>query len=863
MSYIDDLRQISDKIADLLQAKTQEFVKKDVRKNQVDRFSLSKYTDYQAINNLINQLLQSGLQSQELSYLTKYSIYRSMMRAVPQLEQALEIYTDNILSPDDVSKRSIVVVPWDKSYVGPEQQFVATILRHLLRASGIEDKLDTITFKMLALGRAYLEIRTAENIWDFANDIYRGSTLQAFKAFKSSADTLLQLKKEGISEYTDLQRYNETINTVLTNSLETSVDVINGVETALNGNTKLEANQSNSIELVTEEYLYTSNKEVISAKEAFQMALVKSYNSDRSDTDMLFYGIKVTDIKGAKSVGNQYLENLSNTEFLLQFDPSNTVSDVLYKLSEQNKIKKTELPPILSDDASYSKLQTRHAFLKLREQIQEILRERSLEKVNGDPKQSDFGKLSSARELIQSVKEQDDLADSTQQERKKYSDEEISSDIKQQIADQLAGKKSIQDLSDEQLVKLLNSIDEILGNVNNVYIRVYDPSRVIPINIGSLVVGYLIVDAIHLKPEQPIDPQQIFGMGGSQFGDTNLVNARVTVAKNLVSKLVSVLAGDENTAKALLANNKFVRSLSELLLFSSASGSKRIFLRYVKPDDIIEFIDDSDDTQEGKSRLDGLELTTRLYFLNLVATTIYRLARAPEKRIFWVETEGLSTDVYTTLENTLRAIKRKTFTLNMSGSLDTLISYLGTFDDIFAVMRDGKRLIEFDTLQGGSLADKVEDINILRKQLLSGLGVPPGLLGYSEELETRATLTQQNIRFARSVVRRQRYISRGLTKFMYKLAYLCAPALVPEVTQYIATVPAPRALAMERLSELINNVGNIISTLQNIGISDATTIIRNLLGDIFEDIDFDMSTALKSIQDSLTELAGEEGGGGF
>jgi hypothetical protein len=58
----------------------------------------------------------------------------------------------------------------------------------------------------------------------------------------------------------------------------------------------------------------------------------------------------------------------------------------------------------------------------------------------------------------------------------------------------------------------------------------------------------------------------------------------------------------------------------------------------------------------------------------------------------------------------------------------------------------------------------IEDVTYLRDKLFAALKVPKAFLGYEADLEGKATLAAEDIRFARTVERIQRILISELTK---------------------------------------------------------------------------------------------------
>ena len=84
-------------------------------------------------------------------------------------------------------------------------------------------------------------------------------------------------------------------------------------------------------------------------------------------------------------------------------------------------------------------------------------------------------------------------------------------------------------------------------------------------------------------------------------------------------------------------------------------------------------------------------------------------------------------------------------------------------EDIFIPVRGDKESVRIETL-GGMGYVATEDLEYFRNKLFSALKVPKAYLGYEEALSGRATLSQEDLRFARTIMRIQNIMSAFIKK---------------------------------------------------------------------------------------------------
>jgi hypothetical protein len=84
-------------------------------------------------------------------------------------------------------------------------------------------------------------------------------------------------------------------------------------------------------------------------------------------------------------------------------------------------------------------------------------------------------------------------------------------------------------------------------------------------------------------------------------------------------------------------------------------------------------------------------------------------------------------------------------------------------EDFYLPVRGRDSGTEIETMQGLQF-NAIEDIEYLRKKLLAAFKVPKSFIGYEEDINGKATLAAQDVRFARTVERIQRIMVSELTK---------------------------------------------------------------------------------------------------
>lgn len=107
------------------------------------------------------------------------------------------------------------------------------------------------------------------------------------------------------------------------------------------------------------------------------------------------------------------------------------------------------------------------------------------------------------------------------------------------------------------------------------------------------------------------------------------------------------------------------------------------------------------------------------------ALVIYRIARAPERRIFYIDVGNLSTAKAQTHMKQQMANLRNRITYDVNtGEARSDVRHLAMLEDYFIPRQEGSTASEIDTLRGGENLGEIQDVEFFRKNLYEALKVP-------------------------------------------------------------------------------------------------------------------------------------------
>lgn len=147
------------------------------------------------------------------------------------------------------------------------------------------------------------------------------------------------------------------------------------------------------------------------------------------------------------------------------------------------------------------------------------------------------------------------------------------------------------------------------------------------------------------------------------------------------------------------------------------------------------------------------------------AMMVYRVVRAPERRVFYIDVGNIPPEnVPMYIEEQRKNLKTQPVVENDKGRIDLRYNPLSVDEDYFIPVRGADTGTKIDTLAGGQNTAAVEDVEYIQKKMFAAIKIPRAYLGYEEMLSSKATLAQEDIRFSRTINVIQKTVIAELNK---------------------------------------------------------------------------------------------------
>jgi hypothetical protein len=166
----------------------------------------------------------------------------------------------------------------------------------------------------------------------------------------------------------------------------------------------------------------------------------------------------------------------------------------------------------------------------------------------------------------------------------------------------------------------------------------------------------------------------------------------------------------------------------------------------------------------GKSMVENGRRLWKQLSLMEDAMLIHRIMRAPEKRVFKIDIGNIPPqEVDNYMQRIINKMKKVPFVDRNTGDYNLKYNMQNLTEDFFLPVRGGDSGTAIDNI-GGLEYTATEDIDYLKNKLFAALKIPKAYLGYDENVNGKATLAAEDVRFARTIERIQRTIISELSK---------------------------------------------------------------------------------------------------
>ena len=270
-------------------------------------------------------------------------------------------------------------------------------------------------------------------------------------------------------------------------------------------------------------------------------------------------------------------------------------------------------------------------------------------------------------------------------------------------------------------------------------------------------------------------------------------------------------------------------------------------------------LSDSNYLPYGKSQVEGARKIYKQLTLMEDAMLIHRIMRAPDKRVFKIDIGNIPpTEVDNYMQKIINKMKKVPFMDKNTGDYNLKYNIQNLTEDFFLPVRGGDSGTEIDTL-GGLQYTAIEDIDYLKNKLFAALKIPKAYLGYDENVNGKATLAAEDVRFARTIERIQRTLVSELTKLA--VVHLSAQGIEgPEMVDFELNLVNPSTIYEQEKVNLWSEKVRLVSDIQQLNMISKEWAYENIFNMSKDEIDNQKINMINDLKDRFRYRSIEDEG---
>jgi hypothetical protein len=229
----------------------------------------------------------------------------------------------------------------------------------------------------------------------------------------------------------------------------------------------------------------------------------------------------------------------------------------------------------------------------------------------------------------------------------------------------------------------------------------------------------------------------------------------------------------------------------------------------------------------GKSMIENARRLWKQLSLMEDAMLIHRIMRAPEKRVFKIDIGNIPpTEVDNYMQRIINKMKKVPFVDRNTGDYNLKYNMQNLTEDFYLPVRGGDSGTSIDNLAGMEYAS-IEDIDYLKNKMFAALKIPRAYLGYEENVNGKATLAAEDVRFARTIERIQRTVVSELSKLA--IVHLYAQGIQDsEMTNFNLSLVNPSTIYEQEKVNLWSEKIRLAQDIQGLNMLSKDWVYENI-----------------------------------
>lgn len=324
------------------------------------------------------------------------------------------------------------------------------------------------------------------------------------------------------------------------------------------------------------------------------------------------------------------------------------------------------------------------------------------------------------------------------------------------IVTKIAEKKKLKASEKVKLNKNLGSL-----------VKEYHPKDVIKITDGNLIFGYILID-YHNTAYTAANCESKNSVYRN-MADTFSANSNNTpTSKKYIDIITKTIVKKVKLNPKIITDNTDLADIIYDAIVKAKAGNKQFSVTFAHPNEVHHF--KPSNNIYGKSVLDKVKFFAKLYVGVLTNAFMTNAVRKNERLAYYIDVAGSDNDSFNSIQDLIRTIKQREVKFNNLNSISSVLNTAGEFHDFFIPTANGNRPIDIEPISLGQPKDIDSTfIEFLKRNIITGIGVPAAYISALEEVEFARSLTMENGKFLRRIIRLQGIFSKPATSLIREI----------------------------------------------------------------------------------------------
>ena len=340
-------------------------------------------------------------------------------------------------------------------------------------------------------------------------------------------------------------------------------------------------------------------------------------------------------------------------------------------------------------------------------------------------------------------------------------------------------------------------------DITGVYIKMYDPGKVIPVYLMDYCIGYYVL----YETGQRINSHALNAIHTLSRTSVLFQN---DMKKNFEQKLIGIIADRicKNIDKDFLKqNSKFKELIANAISFNDFY-KKAFKVQFVPANYMTHFkINEDPDTHMGTSVLKKSLYYAMLYLVLINFKIIMITTRSMDTRMFLVHTSEEDQDISGRVNKVMADFKQNQISYNDFGSVRGILSKVGKGHDIvIPITPSGDRSFDVEVMQGQQYELDTPLTDMLRKGMISNTGCPSAMMNALDEIDFARQLPMLHANYVARMIGYQGESEESVTELYRKLLYFGVYETDDDkLSQFEFKWSRPKSINITNTTEMIGN----------------------------------------------------------